>query len=248
MSTISFALQNQLLKLPEQHQEHPSAQCQLQWRQGQLLVQPCQNFQQLHLPSFSSKQRLVECLKKSPVRLVRLDAMMGEAALKHWAEACEQAKKPAFLLQGTIAKKLPKKPNSLGGSVIRVLDWIAALVLLIGLSPVILGLMALMYTYSPKTIFAFSWHIGLRGKLFKALKFDTTLNHSNSRPTPIGCWMRKYRLDEIPQLLNVLRGEMSLLGVRPLALSEVVQPGSKDQQQMNVLRWRRASSEFVAEA
>ncbi len=248
MSTISFGLQRQRLKLPEQHLEHPLTQCKLQWRQGQLLVQHCQNFQQLHLPSVSSKQRLVECLKKSPVRLVRLDPMMGEAALKHWAEACEQAKKPAFLLQGTIAKKLPKKRNSWAGSVIRVLDWIAAFVLMLGLSPVMLGLMALMYAYSPKNLFAFSWQIGLRGKLFKALKLDIALNHPNSRPRPIERWMRKYRLDKIPQLLNVLRGEMSLLGVRPLALSEVVQPGSKEQQPMNLLDWGRASSEFVAEA
>jgi hypothetical protein len=69
------------------------------------------------------------------VRLVRLDPMMGEAALRHWVEACEQAKKPAFLLQGTMTQKLPKRPNSWSGSVIRVLDWIVALVLLIGLSP-----------------------------------------------------------------------------------------------------------------
>ena len=247
MSTIGFELQSQPLKLPEQHREH-STQCKLQWRQGQLLVQLCQDFQQIHLPSLSSRQRLVECLKKSPVRLVRLDPMMGEAALKQWAEACEQAKKPAFLLQGTIAKKLRKKPNSWAGSVIRVLDWIAALVLLIGLSPVMLALMALMYAYSPKSIFAFSWRIGLRGKLFKAVKFHTTLNHLNSRPTSVERWMRKYRLDEIPQLLNVLRGEMTLLGVRPLTLSQVVQPDPKDQQQMNVLRWGRGTSEFVAEA
>lgn len=248
MSTISIALQSQSLNLPEQHREHPSTQCQLQWRQGQLLVQPCHNFQQSHLSSLSSKQRLVECLKKSPVRLVRLDPMMGEAALKHWAEACEQAKKPAFLLQGTIAKKLPRKPNSLAGIILQVLDRIAALVLLIGLSPMILALMAFIYAHSPQTIFTFSWHIGLRGKLFKALKFHTTLSHPNSRPTPLERWMRKYRLDKVPQLLNVVRGEMSLIGVRPLTLSEVVQPGLKDQEQMNVLLWGQASSEFVAEA
>jgi lipopolysaccharide/colanic/teichoic acid biosynthesis glycosyltransferase len=128
-----------------------------------------------------------------------------------------------------------QKAKFLAGSVMRVLDWIVALVLLIGLSPVMLALMALMYAYSPKTIFAFSWRIGLRGKLFKALKFHTSPNHPNSRPTSIERWMRKYRLDEIPQLLNVLRGEMSLLGVRPLTLSQVVQPDPKAQQQMNVL-------------
>lgn len=248
MSTISFALQSQSLNLPEQHQDCPSTQCKLQWRRGQLLVQPCFNFQQSHLSSLSSQQRLVECLKKSPVRLVRLDPMMGEVTLKHWVEACEQAKKPAFLLGGTMNQKLPQKPNSLMGRVMRVLDWVAAFVLLIGLSPVMLGLIVLMYVYSPKTIFSFSWQIGLRGKLFKAFKFHTTPNYPNSRPTLVERWMRKYRLDEIPQLLNVLRGEMSLFGIRPLTLSEVVQPGLKDQQQINVLRWGQAASKFVAEA
>ena len=244
MSPICFTLQSQT---HEQHRDHPSTQCKLQWRQGQLLVQPCHNFQQPPLLSLSSQQRLVECLKKSPVRLVRLDPMMGETALNHWAEACEQAKKPAFLIQGTMSQKLPKKLNSLTGSILRALDWIIALVLLIGLSPIMLAWIAFMYAYSPKTIFDFSWHIGLRGKVFKAVKFHTTPSHPNSQPTSVERWMRKYRLNEIPQLLNVLRGEMSWLGVRPLTLSEVVQPGSNDLQQMNVLHWGQASREFVAE-
>jgi lipopolysaccharide/colanic/teichoic acid biosynthesis glycosyltransferase len=53
---------------------------------------------------------------------------------------------------------------------------------------------------------------GLRGQPFLMLKFRTM---ANGVPTRLGNWLRKTRLDEIPQILNVLRGEMSLIGPRP---------------------------------
>lgn len=68
---------------------------------------------------------------------------------------------------------------------------------------------------------------GLHGKPFKMVKFrtmteergpDGQLLPDNQRLTPFGCWMRSNSLDELPELWNVLRGEMSLVGPRPLLM------------------------------
>jgi len=207
--------------------------CTLKWRQGQLFVSQGQQSKQPYISAFESKQQLVECLKQSPVRLVRLDPTLGEAELKRWADACEQANKPVFL-QGAI-QKLPKRQSQFSRQPKQWIDWIAAFVLLIALSPIMLTAAILMYVYSPGAIFSRQWHISPRGKFFQLLKFRTTVVNDDSRSTPLVRWMRKYNVDELPQLLNVLRGEISLMDSHHLTLSEAVRFGLKGQQLSAVL-------------
>lgn len=205
----------------QQQRENHAPQCKLQWRQGQLLVSYSQDPKQPYLPPLDDEQWLVRCLQHSPVRLVRIDPTLGEAVLKQWANACEQANKPLFFW-GSVTQKPCTKPSLPGWYLKRLMSWIATLLLLLVLSPVMLAIVLLMYIYSPGEMFSHSWHVGVRGKLFQAIKFRTTAVTDKSSRTTLGHWMCKYRLDELPQLFNVLQGEMSLVGLRPLSLSEAV--------------------------
>ncbi|MEA5625425.1 heterocyst development glycosyltransferase HepC [Nostoc sp. UHCC 0251] len=210
-TSIIPTLQN-LYDVTQEHQDN-RGYCTLQWRRGKLLVKPSGQVKQPYLPALNSKRSLVECLQHSPVSLVSIDPKLGEASLRFWADACEEAQKPIFL-------SIPagnKQPNKPFRQLQRLIDWIAALGLLLLLSPVMLGLIVLMQVYSPGSLFCHEWRVGERGKLFQAMSFCTY------NTTPLERWMGKYNLNNLPQLFNVLRGDMSLVGSRCWTLEDAVQ-------------------------
>ncbi|MEK6485896.1 sugar transferase [Myroides odoratimimus] len=107
----------------------------------------------------------------------------------------------------------------------RVFDFIAALVGLILLSPIFLFVMIGLFFANQGKPFFFQVRPGRRGEIFKIVKFKTMNDKKDSngnllsdaeRLTSIGAFVRKTSLDEIPQLINVLKGNMSLIGPRPL--------------------------------
>jgi hypothetical protein len=201
-----------LYDVTQEHQDNRGC-CTLQWRRGHLLVKQPGRVKQPYLPALDSKRSLVKCLQHSPVSLVSIDPKLGEALLRFWADACQEAQKPIFL-------SIPagnKPSNQPWRQLQRLIDWIAALVLLLLVSPVMLGLMALMQVYSPGSLFCREWRVGERGQLFQAMSFCT------HNITPLGHWMGKYNLDNLPQLFNVLRGDMSLTGSHCWTLEDAVQ-------------------------
>jgi len=109
----------------------------------------------------------------------------------------------------------------------RAFDILASFVGLIVLSP-LLGLVALVVRLtSPGPVFYASSRVGQGGRTFKMLKFRTMSHNSavdtatgwtqpnDPRVTNLGRWLRRSNLDELPQFLNVLKGEMSIVGPRP---------------------------------
>ncbi|KGF43651.1 MAG: sugar transferase [Prevotella bivia] len=108
----------------------------------------------------------------------------------------------------------------------RVIDFAIALIALICISPLLLVVTVwLHFANKGAGAFFLQERPGLHGKVFKIVKFKTMNEEKGSdgkllpdiqRITPIGSFVRKTSLDELPQLINVLKGDMALIGPRPL--------------------------------
>lgn len=108
----------------------------------------------------------------------------------------------------------------------RLMDITVALLGLLVLSPLILGIGIATYVTSGGPVIFRQWRTGRYGRReFQLLKFRTMVvqgfdapavtRAGDPRVTAIGKWLRRLKLDELPQLVNVVRGEMSLVGPRP---------------------------------
>jgi len=131
------------------------------------------------------------------------------------------------------------------------LNQLAALLLLMLLSPLMLTVAWLTWRRDGVPIFFAHYRVGRDGKLFRCLKFRTMYRESEQmladllrdsaeareewqrdqklsndpRITPVGHFLRRTSLDELPQLFNVLRGEMVLVGPRPITVAELTRYG-----------------------
>lgn len=138
----------------------------------------------------------------------------------------------------------------------RIVDVLASALLLALLSPVFLFLMLLVKLTSPGPIF-YRWHVvGVGGRPFRSYKFRSMVSNADElkaelmmqnemtgpvfklardpRITGLGAWMRRYSLDELPQIYSVLKGDMSLVGPRPPLVTEYAQFSSFQRQKLAV--------------
>lgn len=109
---------------------------------------------------------------------------------------------------------------------IRILDFVFSLLGIVILIPVFFVIALLIKCYSRGPVFYRQSRVGINGNDFFLLKFRTmyvdadkkgllTVGGRDPRVTKVGYYLRKYKLDELPQLFNVLMGDMSLVGPRP---------------------------------
>jgi lipopolysaccharide/colanic/teichoic acid biosynthesis glycosyltransferase len=100
------------------------------------------------------------------------------------------------------------------------LDFVCCLLGLLALSWLFLGILFFYWITNNSPIFFMQERIGLNNKIFRILKFRTlSLNEHlplKERTFPLGQFLRRTSFDELPQLWNVLKGDMSLVGPRPL--------------------------------
>ena len=108
-----------------------------------------------------------------------------------------------------------------------VYSWVLGVILLVITLPLMAVVAVLVRLTSPGPILFRQKRVGLNGSVFQVFKFRSMHNNAEARTgavwatrddprvTPLGKWLRRLRLDELPQLFNVVRGEMSLVGPRP---------------------------------
>lgn len=140
----------------------------------------------------------------------------------------------------------------------RFLDVVGSLGALLLFSPVFLGAALAVKLTSPGPVFFFQTRVGRYGRHFKFYKFRSMYIDAEARKaqlmgqnqskdgvifkmkddpriTPVGKFLRRSSIDELPQLVNVLRGDMSLVGPRPPLPSEVREYTLEDRKRLNVI-------------
>lgn len=139
----------------------------------------------------------------------------------------------------------------------RLFDIIASAIALVLLSPLLLIIAICVKVDDPKgSVFYTHERVGKDGRIFKMIKFRSMVSNADQllaklqsqndvngamfklkndpRITRVGRVIRKYSLDELPQLLNVIAGQMSIVGPRPPLVSEVAQYTDYDKQRLMV--------------
>src|SRR5262245_41356187 len=130
---------------------------------------------------------------------------------------------------GALSERNRHSPNSHDSEEpVRIVDVVVALVVLVLLAPLLLLIAAAVAIDSGGSPFYRGWRAGKSGAHFRIWKFRTMVpdaevigppitGHNDPRITPLGRFLRKTKLDELPQFVNVLIGDMTLVGPRPEA-------------------------------
>lgn len=183
---------------------------------------------------------LVErCISECQLRGIAAELLVGPALLQ---AARREMVETAY---GSAIRLLPYQDATVAKGAKRLTDFVLSLAsLLILLLPMLVMALLVAWTSPGPVLFA-QERVGLNGRRFRCLKFRTMVQdadkvkdqllHRNEmsgpvfkmrddpRVTKVGRWLRKYSLDELPQLVNVLVGEMSIVGPRPPLPDEVEQ-------------------------
>ena len=124
------------------------------------------------------------------------------------------------------ARKIIQIFLGLTGTLKRFIDVLISLIALFLLTPFYLLIIVLIKIDSQGPVFFYQERVGINGKLFNIIKFRSMFvdaekqgpqlsGDGDSRVTKLGRFMRRYRIDELPQFFNVLLGDMSMVGPRP---------------------------------
>lgn len=199
---------------------------------------------------------LASVLRERRVRRSLRNSSASEKLLSpsDWAESLSTASVHSGRAAGVTPRRWRRR-LAIRHGLKRMLDITVAASALLALSPLLLGTAALIRLESPGPILFRQVRVGRRGRLFAMLKFRSMFvdaeerlkqlqaqNESaggvlfkmkkDPRVTRVGRFIRRFSIDELPQIINVLRGEMSIVGPRPALPSEVAQYTAADRKRL----------------
>ena len=127
-----------------------------------------------------------------------------------------------------------------------VVDRVLAAVLLIVISPLMAVLAIVLLRSQGRPILFRQQRVGRHGEIFTILKFRTMIEGAEEigdgylvddqeLVTPVGAWLRKTSLDELPQLINILRGDMAIIGPRPSVIDQYERYSAFQRRRLEIL-------------
>ena len=126
----------------------------------------------------------------------------------------------------------------------RMIDFILSIIAIVVFFPLLIIVSILIYTRLGSPIFFTQDRVGKNGKIFKMIKFRSMLNSKDKndelltdgkRLTPLGRVLRNTSIDELPELMNVIKGDMSLVGPRPLLVEYITRYSKRQFRRHEVL-------------
>jgi hypothetical protein len=185
--------------IPNRIAKSAQSSCRLIWRGRKLLVRSTSKMESLTVNILQDSDRLLECLRRSPIERVKLDPALGASVLLWWADACNKANKVCYLSQLPISKSIKTK-NVWLSWIQKELHRMLAILGMILLSPIFIFLFLSVSSPLRK-----QWAVMSRGQLLAVwLPTDT------EKPSFLVIFLTR--------LINTMQGNMLLTDALPLSL------------------------------
>jgi lipopolysaccharide/colanic/teichoic acid biosynthesis glycosyltransferase len=195
--------------------------CRLIWRQNKLWVLPEETSKpHLALPALAQPEWFRACLKRSKAKAVVIDPSLGSEVIRFWAEACEQVKKPLFLRLPAMVS-LPEKKKVWAWRTKCVFERIVGFGLLLLFCPLLLVFTTLLRLQDGGAAVTYEFCVGKRGRIFSMAQFRRA-SITTGQVTRLGGFLEVSRLDRLPRLANLVKGEMTLIGTKPWTIQDLV--------------------------
>jgi hypothetical protein len=188
----------------------PFAPCSLIWRDCKLHIQAERQEESMVLDVLKDTDRVVECLRRSPVKSVELDSDLSPEMMLWWAEACNKAKKTCYITLPSPARIL-SQPKPLTWLFYKSIHRMTAIILAIVMLPFLL----LVLTPLGTSVLEMhqQWAVGERGQLLQMWVWQEPLDSSR--------WIQSVR-SFLLKIINVIQGELLLNAPMPNALEKAI--------------------------
>lgn len=219
------------------NQSAPTSGFKVKFKQGNLLVQYTNNPWKMHLLSGRDRHFIREWLQVCPASRVYLDPKIDVTYLEIWCELAKKYGKKTFLVFERTRQSPPYRyPRQ--WLVKRCCDWWMSLGLLLLTTPLWLTIGFLWCCLGHRQILRRQWCVGEGGKLFLSYQFNCQVTSEavgvGSFFTVCQRWLQNSAMGRLPLLLNVLRGEMGLLGICPRSIMDVLAMSNQQRRYLNI--------------